>query len=84
MAHADKLQQKKIKEEREVQMYGQTQAELDVAISGWLIPNLYTKEFMVTSMLSDVQEQLAADSSPSSVEIVRQTLNKAKYILLKK
>jgi hypothetical protein len=64
---------------RDLQVYGATQAEIQAAFEYWTTgPLKMTKEAMVTSILSDVQELM----SMGRLEGARQKVNVVKYILM--
>jgi len=71
--------------QKEVRMYGCTEAEMREAVEQSLSFRFSGPAMMAASILSDCQEMLAHDNGGSYdvmvVEDVRQALNRAKYIL---
>ncbi len=72
-------------EKREVRMYGCTEAQMKEAVEESLTFRFSGPAMMAASLMSDCQEMLASDNGGSYdfmvVEDVRQTLNRAKWIL---
>ena len=72
-------------EKSEVRMYGCTQAEMREAVEQSLTFRFSGPAMYAASLMSDCQEMLAHDNGGSydfmTVEDVRQTLNRAKWIL---
>ena len=72
-------------EKREVSMYGVTEAKMRESIEQSLTFRFSGPAMMAASLMSDCQEMLAHDNGGSYdfmiVEDVRQTLNRAKWIL---
>jgi hypothetical protein len=81
MAYANLSEQQK----REVRMYGCTEAQMREAVEQSLTFRFSGPAMMAASLMSDCQEMLAHDNGGSYdfmiVEDVRQTLNRAKWIL---
>ena len=73
------------KQKREVRMYGCTEAQMREAVEQSLTFRFSGPAMMAASLMSDCQEMLAHDNGGSYdfmvVEDVRQTLNRAKFIL---
>jgi len=72
-------------EKREVRMYGCTVAEMREAVEESLTYRMAGPVMYAMSLMSDCQEMLGSDNGGSYdfmiVEDVRQTLNRAKWIL---
>lgn len=72
-------------QKREVRMYGCTVAEMKEAVEESLTFRFSGPAMMAASLMSDCQEMLGSDNAGSYdfmvVEDVRQTLNRAKWIL---
>lgn len=72
-------------QKREVRMYGCTEAQMREAVEQSLTFRFSGPAMMAASLMSDCQEMLAHDNGGSydfmTVEDVRQTLNRAKWIL---
>ena len=72
-------------QKREVRMYGCTQDQMREAVEQSLTFRFSGPAMMAASLMSDCQEMLAHDNGGSydfmTVEDVRQTLNRAKWIL---
>ena len=72
-------------ERREVRMYGVTEAGMREAVESSLTYRFSGPAMMAASLLSDCQEMLAHDNGGQFdlmiAEDVRQTLNRAKWIL---
>ena len=81
MSYANLSEQQK----REVRMYGCTEAQMREAVEQSLTFRFSGPAMMAASLMSDCQEMLAHDNGGSYdfmiVEDVRQTLNRAKWIL---
>ena len=81
MSYASLSEQQK----REVRMYGCTEAQMREAVEQSLTFRFSGPGMMAASLMSDCQEMLAHDNGGSYdfmvVEDVRQTLNRAKWIL---
>ena len=81
MSYANLTEQQK----REVRMYGCTEAQMREAVEQSLTFRFSGPAMMAASLMSDCQEMLAHDNGGSYdfmvVEDVRQTLNRAKWIL---
>ena len=81
MSYANLSEQQK----REVRMYGCTEAQMREAVEQSLTFRFSGPAMMAASLMSDCQEMLAHDNGGSYdfmvVEDVRQTLNRAKFIL---
>ena len=75
------------KQKREVRMYGCTEDQMREAVEQSLTFRFSGPAMMAASLMSDCQEMLAHDNGGSydfmTVEDVRQTLNRAKFILFK-
>ena len=73
------------KQKREVRMYGCTEDQMREAVEQSLTFRFSGPAMMAASLMSDCQEMLAHDNGGSYdfmvVEDVRQTLNRAKWIL---
>ena len=72
-------------QKREVRMYGCTEAEMREAVEQSLTFRFSGPAMMAASLMSDCQEMLASDNGGQYdimiAEDVRQTLNRAKWIL---
>jgi hypothetical protein len=72
-------------EKREVRMYGCTVAEMREAVEESLTYRMAGPVMYAMSLMSDCQEMMSSDNGGSYefmvVEDVRQTLNRAKWIL---
>jgi uncharacterized protein YodC (DUF2158 family) len=69
-------------EQREIRMYGCTQAELRESIEDSITFKFAGPAMVVAGLMSDAQEHMAYDSSyKNSAELIRQTLNQAKWVL---
>lgn len=72
-------------QKREVRMYGCTEDQMREAVEQSLTFRFSGPAMMAASLMSDCQEMLAHDNGGSydfmTVEDVRQTLNRAKWIL---
>lgn len=72
-------------EKREIRMYGCTEAQMKEAVEESLTFRFSGPAMMAASLMSDCQEMIASDNGGSYdfmvVEDVRQTLNRAKWIL---
>jgi hypothetical protein len=72
-------------EKKEVRMYGVTVAGMKEAVEESITFRFCGPAMMAASLMSDCQEMLASDNAGSYdfmiVEDVRQTLNRAKWIL---
>lgn len=72
-------------EKKQVRMYGCTEAQMKEAVEQSLTFRFSGPAMMAASLMSDCQEMLASDNAGSYdfmvVEDVRQTLNRAKWIL---
>ena len=72
-------------QKREVRMYGCTEAQMKEAVEESLTFRFSGPAMMAASLMSDCQEMIASDNGGSYdfmvVEDVRQTLNRAKWIL---
>jgi hypothetical protein len=81
MSYANLSEQQK----REVRMYGCTEDQMREAVEQSLTFRFSGPAMMAASLMSDCQEMLAHDNGGSYdfmiVEDVRQTLNRAKWIL---
>jgi len=81
MSYANLSEQQK----REVRMYGCTEAQMREAVEQSLTFRFSGPAMMAASLMSDCQEMLAHDNGGTYdfmvVEDVRQTLNRAKWIL---
>jgi len=81
MSYANLSEQQK----REVRMYGCTEAQMREAVEQSFTFRFRGPAMMAASLMSDCQEMLAHDNGGSYdfmvVEDVRQTLNRAKFIL---
>lgn len=81
MSYANLSEQQK----REVRMYGCTEDQMREAVEQSLTFRFSGPGMMAASLMSDCQEMLAHDNGGSYdfmvVEDVRQTLNRAKWIL---
>ena len=73
------------KQKREIRMYGCTEAQMKEAVEESLTFRFSGPAMMAASLMSDCQEMIASDNGGSYdfmvVEDVRQTLNRAKWIL---
>ena len=73
------------KEKREVRMYGVTEAGMREAVESSVTFKFSGPAMMAASLMSDCQEMLASDNGGQFdvmiAEDVRQTLNRAKWIL---
>ena len=73
------------KQKREVRKYGCTEDQMREAVEQSLTFRFSGPAMMAASLMSDCQEMLAHDNGGSydfmTVEDVRQTLNRAKFIL---
>ena len=73
------------KEKREVRMYGVTEAGMREAVESSITFKFSGPAMMAASLMSDCQEMLASDNGGQFdvmiAEDVRQTLNRAKWIL---
>lgn len=63
-------------EKRQVSMFGCTEAQMREAVEDSLTFRFSGPAFMAASLMSDAQEELNWD-----IELARQTLNRAKWIL---
>jgi len=81
MSHLDKIQQKKLQETRELEMFGGVTSErLNAEIEKW--EAMTPPDMMAMSLLSDVQEMVShLDADEAVKEKIRTTLNRAKYFL---
>jgi hypothetical protein len=72
-------------QKREIRMYGCTEAQMREAVEESITFRFSGPAMMAASLMSDCQEMLSSDNSGSYdfmvVEDVRQTLNRAKWIL---
>ena len=72
-------------EQRQIRMYGCTELQMKEAVEQSLTFRFSGPAMMAASLMSDCQEMLAHDNGGSYdfmiVEDVRQTLNRAKWIL---
>ena len=72
-------------EQRQIRMYGCTELQMKEAVEQSLTFRFSGPAMMAASLMSDCQEMLAHDNGGSydfmTVEDVRQTLNRAKFIL---
>lgn len=72
-------------QKREVRMYGCTEAEMREAVEESITFRFSGPAMYAASLMSDCQEMLSSDNGGSYdfmvVEDVRQTLNRAKWIL---
>ena len=72
-------------QKREVRMYGCTESQMREAVEQSLTFRFTGPAMMAASLMSDCQEMLSSDNGGSYdfmvVEDVRQTLNRAKWIL---
>jgi hypothetical protein len=72
-------------EKREIRMYGCTEAQMREAVEQSLTFRFSGPAMMAAGLMSDCQEMLSSDTGGSYefmiVEDVRQTLNRAKWIL---
>jgi len=72
-------------EQRQIRMYGCTELQMKEAVEQSLTFRFSGPPMMAASLMSDCQEMLAHDNGGSYdfmiVEDVRQTLNRAKWIL---
>lgn len=72
-------------EKREIRMYGCTEAQMKEAVEESLTFRFSGPAMMAASLMSDCQEMIASDNGGSYdfmvIEDVRQTLNRAKWIL---
>jgi hypothetical protein len=72
-------------DKKQVRMYGCTEAQMKEAVEQSLTFRFSGPAMMAASLMSDCQEMLASDNAGSYdfmvVEDVRQTLNRAKWIL---
>ena len=72
-------------QKREIRMYGVTESEMREAVEQSLAFRHRGPAMMAASIMSDCQEMIAHDNGGSYdfmvVEVVRQALNRAKWIL---
>jgi hypothetical protein len=69
-------------EKKQVRMYGCTEAQMKEAVEQSLTFRFSGPAMMAASLMSDCQEMMAyGDVDSMVVEDVRQTLNRAKWIL---
>lgn len=69
-------------EEKEIQMYGMTKAEMIADYETWNIPNdARMMQMRAMGILSDIQESMSLWGEGVSQEGVRQALNRAKYFM---
>lgn len=65
-------------EQKEVRVYGVTVAQMRDAVNESLAVRFYSPELFVMSLMSDAQHEIEHDMA----EDARQTLNRAKWILV--
>jgi len=65
----------------EVNTYGMTVAELREQIETSMFAFIKNYDLMVMSMLSDAQEMVNYDRSAENLNLQRQLINQAKYVL---
>ena len=68
-------------QEREIQMYGMSVADIRTQYMESMTARLSGLEMEVAGILSDCQEMLGMGAGPRSVEYCRQHMNIAKFIL---